>query len=85
MFPPGAPRSGFSDRSGDSPHELVVEMRFPDELGTVMIASVHVIIVVPAAMRPSISAPSVAVMATTGIVIGTMPATVGERVPGTLL
>ena len=53
--------------------------------GNVPVSFVHVSVVGPAAMRPSITAPSAAVIATTGIVIGGEPATVGLSAPATLL
>ena len=45
----------------------------------------HVSVVGPAAIRASRIAPSAALIATTGIVIGGEPATVGLNAPATLL
>ena len=49
--------------------------------GVLIVCAVHVSVVAPAAMRPSIKAPSAAEIDTTGIVIGTGPTTVGDTEP----
>src|SRR5262245_24792886 len=95
MLPPGAPISGFSDRSGARPYELKEEIRLPVGFGTLDCVSVHVIVAPPAAMSPSTVAPCACVIATTGIVTGVpsgMPgggvavgATVGLMKPAALL
>ena len=77
--------SGLSPSSASSPYELNAEIRPPVGFGNDPVVFVHVIVDGPAAILPSISTPSVSEMATTGIVIGVAPATVGLNRPGTLL
>src|SRR2546428_2112155 len=81
MNPPGAQMSGFRLRSGDGPYELKLEMSPPVEFGICAMASVQVIVVVPAAIRVLRSAPSASDVETTGIVIGVAPATVALKNP----
>ena len=83
--PPGAPMSGLSPSSASTPYELNDEIRPPVGFGNVPVVFVHVIVAGPAAILPSINTPSVSETATTGIVIGIGPATVGLNRPGTLL
>src|SRR3989442_4730594 len=88
MKPPGAPMSGLRVRSGEGPYELKLEMSPPVEFGICATALVQVIVVAPAAIRESSSAPSASDVATTGIVMGVTPATVGLKnptFPGALL
>src|SRR5258706_15992531 len=85
MNPPGAPMSGFSARSGDSPYELKDEINPPVAFGTDPTWLVQVIVTGPAAMRPLIVDPAAAVMLTTGMVIGGLPATARLTMPGVLL
>src|SRR4051812_13832022 len=89
MLPPGAPISGFRLRSAATPHDENDEMRPPSAFGMEENRAVHVMVVGPAAMRPSSVAPSAARIATTGMVppgafAGT-GATVGLMVPEVLL
>ena len=60
-------------------------MRPPVGCGSLAMSDVHVIVTGPLARRPSIRTPLAALMLTTGIVMGGVPATVGEMKPGTLL
>ena len=87
--PPGAPMSGFSARSGESPYELKEEIRLPVGFVIDTCPSVQVIVTGPAARRESINAPSAAVIATTGMVMTTgtsgVGATVGLMKPAALL
>src|SRR5919108_225844 len=76
---------GFSVRSAARPKELKDEMRLPVAVAALTVPLVQVRDVGPAAMRASSTWPSAAVMATTGIVIGTAPATVGVTRPAWLL
>ena len=68
--------SGLKLRSGASPNEEKLEMRFAVGFGSLTTWFVHVIVTAPAASRPLISAPRSAVTATTGIVIAGVP---GDR------
>ena len=54
-------------------------------IGTLITSVVHVMVTGPDAIRALMTAPSAAVIATTGMTIGTAPATVGEMVPAALL
>ena len=77
--------SGLSSSVAAVPYELKLEIRLPVAFGNVPRSVPQVSVVGPAAIRPSRMAPSAAVIATTGIVIGGGPATVGLSAPGTLL
>src|SRR5438067_13366514 len=85
MRPPGAPMSGLKLRSGASPYDEKVEMRFAVGLGSLANVSVHVIVTAPAARRPLITTPRAEVIAATGIVMSGGPVSVGERKPATVL
>src|SRR3954462_14106279 len=89
MLPPGAPISGLRLRSAAKPNDENDEISPPAGFGAAAYWSVQVMVVVPAAMRPLSVAPSAAVIATTGIVIGGAlagtGATVGLMAPAVLL
>src|SRR3954463_5172384 len=89
MLPPGAPISGLRLRSAASPQDENEEMRPPSAFGVEEKRAVHVIVVSPAAMRLLSVAPSVARIATTGMlttaVAGATGATVGLMAPAALL
>ena len=72
-------------RSGANPYDEKLEINPPVGFGSLAIWLVQVIVTGPLASRLSISAPLAAVIATTGIVIGGVPATVGEMKPAALL
>ena len=77
--------SGLKLRSGARPNDEKLEIRFAVGFGSLTIWLVHVIVTAPAARRPLIRAPLSAEIATTGIVIAGVPATVGETNPAALL
>ena len=77
--------SGFSWRSAVIPYELNDEISPPVGLRNVPLSLVHVMSTGPAARRLLISTPSVSEIATVGIVIGGVPATVGLKRPAALL
>ena len=77
--------SGLVLRSGDTPHELKLEMKPPVTLGIDTDPPVQVIETGPAWMRESRSTPSASVIPTTGIVTGGEPATLGFSCPPALL
>jgi hypothetical protein len=60
-------------------------MRLAVGFGSEPMRPVQVIVTLPEASRPSMSVPRAAVTATTGMVIGGVPATVAARKPATLL
>src|SRR5262249_54731922 len=85
IVPPGAPTSGLKLRSAARPNDEKLEMRLLVGFTSPVTWFVHVRSTTPLASRASINAPRAAVTATTGIVIGGIPATVGEMNPATLL
>ncbi len=85
MFPPGAPRSGFSVRSAASPYDEKSDTSPPVGFGVVIQPSTQVIDTGPVASDAASAVPSVSGISTTGIVIGVAPATVMLVRPGALL
>jgi hypothetical protein len=75
----------LNDRSGGRPYDEKLEISPAVACGSLISVGVQVIVVSPAAMRASMTAPSAAVMATTGIVIAGVPATVGLMRPAAVL
>src|SRR6478672_1166114 len=82
MLPPGAPMSGLKSSSAVGPKELNVLTSPAVGFGVLTSWSVHVRDV---GSSPAMVVPLASVSATTGMVIGGVPATVGLMKPATLL